>query len=109
MRPLSSWRRCMFAERKANQIRRISSLEFLHHPGAMTFERPRADLHPQGALLVGTSLTDMAQNLPLPRGQKRMDGLRGSGVCDPGSIGVAAALRAAAPCPPVDHIAAKLD
>jgi hypothetical protein len=34
----------------------------------MTFERPRADLHPDGALLVGTSLADMTQNLPLPRG-----------------------------------------
>jgi hypothetical protein len=81
--PEESRRHRIFAERQANQICRISGPKLPHHPGTMTFERPWADLHPHGALLVGTSLADMTQNLPLPRGQKRLDGLRTSGLPGP--------------------------
>src|SRR5450631_1335238 len=98
-----SQRHHFFAERHADQICCISGPELPHHPGTMTFEGPRADLHPDGALLVGTSLADMTQNLALPRGQQRKtSGPRGTAFVD-----VAAAFRAAAPRPPADDIAAK--
>src|SRR5450432_1303365 len=52
-------------QRLTDEVRRVSCPELSHRLGAMAFESPWADTHPQGALLVGVPLADEVQNLAL--------------------------------------------
>jgi hypothetical protein len=57
-------------ERSADKVRRVSRSELSHRDGAMTFEGPGTDLHPQGALLVRITFADEIQDLALTFGQR---------------------------------------
>jgi hypothetical protein len=52
-------------QRQADETRGVSRAELSHRLGAMALEGPWADLHPQGALLVGVTLADETENLTL--------------------------------------------
>ena len=54
----------------ADQIRGVSRAQLPHGFRAVALESARTDLHPQGALLVGISLTDEAQDLAFAPGQR---------------------------------------
>jgi hypothetical protein len=45
-------------QRLANQVRGVSRSELSHSLGAMAFEGPWADPHPQGALFIGAPFAD---------------------------------------------------
>src|ERR1700730_1925756 len=61
---------------RAHQIIRISRAQFPHGFGAVTLERPRTDVHPEGSLLVRATLADQVQNLALALGQGPLAGIR---------------------------------
>lgn len=58
-----------------NEVRGVPRSELSHGLGAMTFERPRTDADPQGALLVGMTFADKLQNLALALRQRLSAGL----------------------------------
>src|SRR5829696_9329209 len=64
-------------QRLADQIRGVAGTKLAHGLGAMALERPWADTHPQGALLVGATFADQAQHLALTLGQRLLAELRG--------------------------------
>src|SRR4051812_6694888 len=57
-------------QRLAHEIGGGAGRALAHRLGAMALERPRADVHSQGALLVGAALADQAQHLPLALRQR---------------------------------------
>src|SRR5258708_2875558 len=62
-------------QRLAHEIGGVAGAELAHRLGAMALERPRADIHPQGALLVGATLADQAEHLALALRQRLLAGL----------------------------------
>src|SRR5215470_12531002 len=53
----------------ADQIGRVARAQLAHGFGAVAFEGARADLHPQGTLLVGIAPADEVQHLAFTFGQ----------------------------------------
>ena len=52
-------------KRRADQVRGVARAQLPHRFGAVALKRPRADPHPQGALLVRIALADQLQDLAL--------------------------------------------
>ena len=57
-------------KRLPDKVRGVSRAKLSHRFGAMTFERPRTNAHPQRALFVGIAFTDEVQNLALAPRQR---------------------------------------
>ena len=64
-----------------DKVSGVSRAKLSHRFGAMTFECPRANAHPQGTLFVGTAFADQVQNLPLAIGQRLPAGVGYHRVC----------------------------
>src|SRR5258705_8437462 len=63
-------------QRLANKVRGVSRPELSHGLGAMAFEGPWADPHPQGALFIGAPFADEVQDLALALRQRLLAGVR---------------------------------
>src|ERR1700682_3661595 len=63
-------------QRGTDQVRRVARAKLWHRFGAIAFERPRADMHSQRALLVGAAFADEVQDLALAPCQGLLGGAR---------------------------------
>src|SRR5437016_3441702 len=80
-------------QRLADEIGGVAGAELAHRLGAMALERARADVHTQGALLVGATLADQAEHFALALCQRLLARLgREHHACRTCGVPAAAAL-----------------